>query len=183
MTAVFTLFGLLIAAGSFAAIVWSAAVTARRIWPPKRYHDVLTPVLVWAPTFALAGILLWLGAEGWGAIPLPGWLRWGVGVPVIVLANLAVWSEAARFGARQTGGDVGPLRTQGLYRRSRNPQYLADAAMILGWLALSASPAVAVVGSATIAVLAAAPFAEEPWLAERHSDDWHDYSARVRRYF
>ena len=55
--------------------------------------------------------------------------------------------------------------------------------MILGWLALSASPAVAVVGSATIAVLAAAPFAEEPWLAERHGDDWHDYSARVRRYF
>lgn len=70
-----TLAGLAIAGGTLAAILWSIAWPDRRIWPPERYDPVWTPIRVWVPTFALAGIIVWLGVVEWGAINLPPWLR------------------------------------------------------------------------------------------------------------
>jgi len=112
--------GLGIAAATLASIVWSIAVPERRIWPPRRY-TVITPVLVWVPTFSLFGILVVLGIWGWGDPAIPGWLRFGVGIPIILIGNVVVWSEVTHFGMPQTGGAKGTLRTTGMYRYSRYP--------------------------------------------------------------
>lgn len=178
-----TIGGLSIAGGTLAAILWSIARPDRRIWPPERYDPVWTPIRVWVPTFALAGIIVWLGVVEWGAISLPPWLRWGVGLPLILAANVAVWSEVAQFGVHRTGGAEGPLRTDGLYRWSRNPQYVADTTMVLGWILLSAAPSAALVGAAAIAILLSAPFSEERWMEERHGDGWRRYVETTPRYF
>ena len=133
MPTVLVFTGLMIAAATFAAIFWSIAYPDRRLWPPKRY-TMATPILVWVPTFTLFGILIVLGVIEWGSLPIPTWLRFGVGVPLIIAGNVVVWSEAAQFGIAQTGGAKGSLRTGGMYRYSRNPQYVADIAMIVGCL-------------------------------------------------
>ena len=181
MSAVLVIIGFLIAAVTFGALVWSIAYPAKRIWPPKTY-SAWTPVVVWVPTFALFGTLIALGVIGWGQMELPTWLRYGLGIPIVVLSNIVVWSAVQRFGIAQTGGAEGTLKTDGLYRYSRNPQYVADAFMIFGWLVLSASPIALVVGILAIAVLMIAPFAEEPWLRERFGGEFDDYCARTRRY-
>lgn len=173
--------GLVIATATFAAIFWSIAYPDRRLWPPKRY-TMATPILVWVPTFTLFGILIVLGVIEWGSLPIPTWLRFGVGVPLIVAGNVVVWSEAAQFGIAQTGGAKGSLRTSGMYRYSRNPQYVADIAMIVGWIILCASAGAALVGLAGIIVLIAAPFAEEPWLKEQYGSAFEAYRATVRRF-
>ena len=118
----------------------------------------------------------------WGSLPIPTWLRYGAGIPLIVAGNIIVWSEVAHFGIAQTGGAKGSLRTGGMYRYSRNPQYVADIAMIVGWIVLCASFGVALIGIAGIAVLTAAPFAEEPWLKENYGSAFEDYKATVRRF-
>lgn len=182
MQTVLIVVGLLIAVGTMAAILWSIAYPERRLWPPKRY-TMATPVLVWVPTFTLFGILLILGVMNWGNLPIPTWLRFGAGVPLIVAGNIIVWSEVAQFGIAQTGGAKGSLWTGGIYRYSRNPQYLADITMIVGWVLLCASYGVALLGLAGIVVLLAAPFTEEPWLKERYGSDFEDYKATVRRFF
>ena len=181
MSAVFVIIGFLIAAASRGGLVWSIAYPARRIWPPKAY-SVWTPIVVWVPTFALSGTLIALGVIGWGQMELPAWIRYGLGIPIVVLSNIVVWSAVRRFGIAQTGGAEGTLKTNGLYRYSRNPQYVADAFMIFGWLILSASPNALAVGILAIAVLMIAPFAEEPWLRERFGRAFDDYCARTRRY-
>jgi len=89
----------------------------------------------------------------------------------------------AAFGIDQTGGATGTLRTTGLYRYSRNPQYVADIVMIIGWLLLSASYVAIPLGVVGILVLATAPLAEEPWLSEQYGDEYDTYVTRVRRYF
>lgn len=170
-----------IAIGTLAAILWSIARPQRRLWPPQRYTAV-TPFLVWVPTFALFGALVGLGALGWGTIALPDWLRFGIGLPLIVLGNLGVWAEVAKFGVPQTGGAKGTLKTDGLYRFSRNPQYVADSAMVFGWMLVSAAPLVFAVGCFAIAVLLVAPFAEEPWLKEKYGIEYEQYAQKVRRF-
>ena len=173
--------GLMIAAATFAAMLWSIAFPARRLWPPKRY-TMATSILVWVPTFTLFGILIVFGVKEWGSLPIPTWLRFGVGVPLIVVGNVIVWTEVAQFGIAQTGGAKGSLRTGGMYRYSRNPQYVADIAMIFGWIVLCASSGAALVGIAGIAVLISAPFAEEPWLKEQYGSAYEEYKAKVRRF-
>lgn len=56
----------------------------------------------------------------WGTIALPNWMRFGLGIPLIVIGNIVVWSEVAHFGIAQTGGAKGTLRSGGMYRYSRN---------------------------------------------------------------
>jgi len=173
--------GLGIAGCTLAAILWSIAVPSRRIWPPRRYGP-LTLLLVWGPTFALFGIIVALGILGWGELEIAVWLRYGVGIPMIVLSNVAVWYEVSHFGIAQTSGSEGSLRTGGLYRYSRNPQYVADIVMVLGWCLLSASYGTIIVGMVGIIVLLAAPVAEESWMQERYGSDYDAYASRVRRF-
>lgn len=173
--------GLGVAVGTLAAILWSIARPERRLWPPQRY-TAMTPVLVWVPTFMLFGALVALGVLGWGAITLPEWLRFGIGLPLIVLGNVGVWVEVLKFGVPQTGGAKGTLKTDGLYRFSRNPQYVSDSAMVFGWMLVSAAPLVSLVGCFAIAVLLVAPFAEEAWLSENYGHTYDQYRQRVRRF-
>ena len=77
---------------------------------------------------------------------------------------------------------MGKLQTGGFYRFSRNPQYVADIGMVLGWMVLTAAHLVMLVGLAAIIVLAAAPFSEEPWLRSQYGSDFDKYATQVRRY-
>lgn len=174
--------GLAISGITLIAIVLSIANPEKRLWPPHHYTRI-TPMIVWIPTFTLALILICLGILGWGTLPLPTWLRYGIGIPVIVLSNAAVWYEALQFGMAQTGGAKGTLRTTGFYRYSRNPQYVADSMMVAGWSILSAAPLTMVLGALAIIVLIAAPFAEEPWLRQQYGTDYERYFLKVRRFF
>jgi protein-S-isoprenylcysteine O-methyltransferase Ste14 len=173
--------GLGLAAATLASILWSIAFPERRIWPPQHYTAV-TPILVWMPTFSLFGILILLGVWGWGDLAVPVWLRFGIGMPLIVIGNVVVWSEVAHFGVPQTGGAKGTLRTAGMYRYSRNPQYVADIGIVGGWMILTSSPSVLILGLVAILVLIAAPFSEEPWLKEQYGSEFEAYAMRVRRF-
>jgi len=176
-----TVLGLTISVATVAVLLWSIARPERRIWPPQSYGR-WTPFFVWVPTFALSGIIIVLGTMQWGEFGLPIWLRYGLGLPIIVLANFCVWSEVAKFGVEQTGGAEGKLKTDGLYRFSRNPQYVADAAMIVGWLLLSASPAAVLISAVAITALLIAPLAEEPWLKDKYGESYVSYMSKVRRF-
>jgi len=163
------------------AIVWSIVRPDRRIWPPLSYVTV-TPFVVWGVTYTLFGAIIALGIIGWGQAAIAGRLQYGLGPLLIILGNLAVWTEVIRFGLPQTGGAVGQLKIDGLYRYSRNPQYIADIAILIGWALFCASlvalPAI-VVG---IFILLVAPIAEEPWLEKHYGNSYLEYKSKVRRY-
>lgn len=173
--------GLSFAASALAIMLWSIARPSQRIWPPQQYGQTVK-MCVWVPTLAIFGAIIGLGVLGWNDADLPVWVRFGIGLPLIVLGHISVWREVVAFGIDQTGGATGTLHTTGLYRYSRNPQYVADTAMIIGWLLLSASYIAVPLGIVGILVLATAPLAEEPWLSERYGDEYDTYVARVRRF-
>ena len=167
---------------TLAAVMWSIVRPNHRIWPPKAFSPAMA-IMCWGGTLAFFGAVIGLGILGWGGISLPNWLRYGVGPVLIVAGNAGVWFEVAGFGVDQTMGAEGELKTGGLYRYSRNPQYVCDIAILVGFGLLSASalalPAILV----GITVLIAFPFAEESWLEERYGAAYFNYRSIVRRFF
>ncbi|WP_299140238.1 isoprenylcysteine carboxylmethyltransferase family protein [uncultured Tateyamaria sp.] len=181
MVVLLTSIGIVIAFGTLAAMVWSIVYPERRLWPPNEY-TALTPILVWVPTFTLFGTMIGVGVMEWGSWSIPAAIRYGLGGALIALGNLGVWSEVMKFGVDQTGGASGVLRTGGLYRYSRNPQYVSDMMIVLGWMLMSASPSAFVIGLVSVSVLIVAPFAEEPWLRRTYGERYADYATKVRRF-
>ena len=163
------------------ALAWSIAYPDRRIWPPKKATTGIK-VRVWAATIAIFSATFLLGISDWNSMDWPAEIRWGVGLSLIVTGNLTVWIGVMKIGFAATSGEVAELETDGLYSYSRNPQYVADMAILVGWAILSASSWAALVAAVGVLTLAVAPFAEEPWLEENYGKRFRVYKGRVRRY-
>jgi len=66
----------------------------------------------------------------------------------------------------QTMGQGRELMTHGPYRWTRNPQYLGDILLMVGFVLWSDSPLALAVAVPLIAAFVLFPFTEEPWLAK-----------------
>lgn len=164
-----------------AMLVWSILFPTRRLWPPKRV-SLLSQVLVWLPTILIFAGAFMVGITDWNALNWPAWLRWGIGLPLILAGNAVVWPAALDIGLDATSGAEAELKTGGFYRWSRNPQYVADIGILVGWAMLSASPFswFIVVGGVSLFIFA--PFAEEPWLEEVYGAPYRAYKERTARF-
>ncbi len=166
----------------FATLVWSIAFPERRVWPLKKATAGIK-IRVWAATIAIFAAAFVLGVTDWNSLEWPAPIRWSVGLTLIIVGNIAVWRGVIKIGFDATSGEVDIIKTAGLYVWSRNPQYVVDMAIILGWAVLSASIWSISVAALGIVVLGIAPLAEEPWLEENYGQQYPDYRNRVRRYF
>lgn len=163
-------------------VIWSILVPHKRLWPLPE----LTPLiftLIWVPTYLAFGSVIVLSIMDWNHFGWPSALRWGIGLPLIIIGHFAVWHGVRLLGLKATSGAPDALKTKGLYRYSRNPQYTTDIAMLLGWTILSASlwpvPLILVL----IAALLLAPLAEEPWLQQVYGAEYEVYCKKTRRFF
>lgn len=121
------------------------------------------------------------GLCDWNVLDLPPQVRWGVGIPLIVVGNSVVWSGVYQLGNRATSGEAVKLRTTGIYEYSRNSQYVADIAILVGWGVLCASAwAIPVVLFGVIALLIA-PIPDEPWMEMTFGATFRKYRLSVRR--
>ena len=164
-----------------AAFGWSIAFPERRIWPPKQATTGIK-LRVWFATISIFTATFILGIANWNSFGWPISVRWGIGLSLIILGNVVVSIGVRKIGFGATSGEVAELKTDGLYRYSRNPQYVADMTILVGWAVLSASGWAILVAVFGVIVLAAAPFAEEPWLEDTYGKDYLAYKKRVRRY-
>lgn len=165
-----------------AMLLWSILVPDRRLWPPRRV-SLLSQLLVWLLTIAVFAGAAVVGIAQWNALEWPAWIRWVAGLPLVLAGNAVVWPAALIIGFDATSGAESELKTDGFYRWSRNPQYVADMGILLGWAILSASPLAwgIVVGGVSLFILAT--FAEEPWLEQVYGAPYIIYRRRVPRFF
>ncbi len=152
-------------------------------WPPPR---------LWSWQFFAAWLLagyvglvfLLLGVLDLNSGFLPGiWLR----LPFVLALFLCAWIigawTATVFGLRHTLGLGTRLVTGGPYRYTRNPQYICDSLQILGYMLLTNSWMVWIIGALGVLLNVMAPRVEEPWLEERFGDEYRAYKRRVPRFF
>jgi protein-S-isoprenylcysteine O-methyltransferase Ste14 len=139
--------------------------------------------------FGIYGFVPWLigrrGAKvGWrngrpSALNRAGLIPLGLGA-----AGLA-WNLAVRFAPGETVPvSLVPenLISRGPYRFSRNPMYVCEQALLLGWTVYFGSPGLLFGASALGAGMQYAVGREERTLEERFGDSWREYASRVPRW-
>lgn len=130
-------------------------------------HGMCVGIVVWGMEWTHpAGRLAWLG------IPLMG-----IGLGITVYAM-----DLFRTFSRWLGTSTPGLQTNGLYRYSRNPQFVGYGLLILGFL-LAWWNSLAWLGLLSYAALAhAVTLIEEEHLTRIYGDSYREYCHRVPRY-
>lgn len=171
------------AAGAYmlGMLLWSIARPERRVWPPDNATTAIQ-FRVWFITVLIFAAAFFLGLLDWNYFGLPAPIRWGIGLPLILIGNIVVWRGVHKIGLAATSGEASGLQIDGLYSWSRNPQYVADIVILIGWGTLAASLWALPVLAMGLTVLLAAPLAEESWLEEVYGDSYRNYRSGVRRY-
>jgi len=180
--------GLAIAAVVAAALVVLAALMIATILPgsfrlwPTPGNSSWQNYVFW-PLFrtgmgglpAAAALLADLGGPLW-------WLQLLIGIPLIIAGFGVTFYAYFNLGLDNTYGADESLVTDGLYRYSRNPQYVAS---ILGYVGIAiAAGSWVVCGLVTLAVLVYSlmPLAEEPWLRKVFGEAYDDYMRTTPRF-
>jgi len=174
--------GMMAGAYMLGILLWSIAQPERRIWPPDNATTAIK-FRVWFMTILIFTAAFLLGVLDWNHFDWPASLRWGIGLPLVIIGNIVVWRGVHKIGMAATSGEATGLKTDGLYKWSRNPQYVADIVILIGWCILAASLWTLPMLAVGLAVLMVAPIAEEPWLIEKYGAAYKNYKSTVRRYF
>jgi protein-S-isoprenylcysteine O-methyltransferase Ste14 len=72
--------------------------------------------------------------------------------------------------------------TTGLYRYSRNPQYVASIIGFTGLAIAVGTPETIMLSALAILVYTLLPYAEEPWLEKAYGEAYRAYEARTPRF-
>lgn len=174
---------------ALAAGVLGAGTTAvlRRMEAEYSTEDTLTTPTVaamYATYTAHAAALAWAGARRVWAVQLPSRISRTVGTALAVAGSGCALAGARPFGAsaQLSGTEPGTLHATGIYRYSRNPQYLG---LVMGatGIALARRSAFAGLSAAGIWLVYRRWIpCEESHLARMFGDPYLTYKSRVPRW-
>ena len=153
-----------------------------RFWPPSgpRSWQFLT---AWFMALLVTANFLILGLLNFDRFILPGfWVRLPFALTFFIFGGLIGSWSFWKFGIKTTIGLGDQLITGGPYRFSRNPQYIGDISNILGFMILTNSWMVGIIGVFGIILNLLAPFTEEPWLEDKFGEAYQAYKQKVPRF-
>jgi protein-S-isoprenylcysteine O-methyltransferase Ste14 len=156
----------------------TAFTDSYRFWPPGTDEGKRSVYLFCSNGFLLCTLSTTVLDAGSVTIPL--WSR-VVGGVVVVFAVGLLMRSAFELGEEETEGRVGELRTDGLYRYTRNPQNLGGILFFWSLAVVSASLLVAILASAVTIWMVVQSRIEEPWLQEKY-DGYAEYARTVPRF-
>jgi protein-S-isoprenylcysteine O-methyltransferase Ste14 len=163
------------------SIVFSILFPAHRIWPPDKSSSWKHYLMWLLFDISTVGIIV-VGILDRGSLAFPRWMQIAIGVPLLVGGiGFSLWSIMI-LGPSSTYGNEGPLILRGPYRISRNPQYLGFIGALIGWSIVTSSWATILATLVWIVPLVLVPFAEEPWLLQRHGSEYEEYLRNVPRF-
>ncbi len=147
---------------------------SKRSWPHRTFMLLFRLFLY--PLIALSVLAFEPAAE------CSSLVQYGSGVTLFTLGfGLALWITL-QMGWRNAFGEKRGLVTDGWFRFSRNPVYVATWIGLVGWGLIANQLPVTILLLAWAVLYLLAPFFEEPWLEAQYGAAYLDYKARTRRF-
>jgi protein-S-isoprenylcysteine O-methyltransferase Ste14 len=151
-----------------------------KLWPTPGKHSWQSYTF-WPLFRGGLGLTILLGSWQFMSAPAHGWDAAIGSLLALAGFGLTVYGYFD-LGIGNTYGAGEKLVMTGLYRYSRNPQYVASIIALAG-LALAVGTAeTAVLCAMAVAVYVLLPFAEEPWLAKAYGASYEAYKRDTPRF-
>ena len=152
-----------------------------QFWPSTK-HNSWQYRSLWGTVRILVvciGLISWFE---WSSLDIPNWLRFYVALPISVIAAMLGTTAFLQLGWRNTHGEAAGFIETGLYKYSRNPQYVFYSIAFIFLGILVASSKVIVLLVLVSFCYLSSPFPEERWLVEQYGEKYLAYKRRVPRY-
>ena len=178
---------------NYASLLWLAGVifvlfSTFALWALRREYQQRGKLSWFGSTihvvgYAVHGMFCSLLAWGPAGVPPLGQIAW-LGVPLMVLGlGITIYAmDWFRTFSRWVGNNTPGLFTNGLYRYSRNPQFVGYGLFILGFFIVWWTPLAWVGFLSYIALAYAVTLVEEEHLTRAYGDSYRQYCQRVPRY-
>lgn len=161
-------------------LLLTAFTDVLKLWPTPAKQSWQSYVF-WPLFRGGLGMTILDGAATFGLAPSDDWHA-ALGLP-LALAGLGVTIYGYfDLGIENTYGSQDRLVTSGLYRYSRNPQYVASMLGFLGLAVAVASMQLLLLCTLAVGVYALLPLAEEPWLERAYGASYTRYQQRTPRF-
>ena len=152
-----------------------------KLWPAP--HNGCWQSYVFWPLFRGGlGLTLLAGALAFAARQDVSYGFWLAGLPMLLAGAGFLIYGFVNLGIEQTYCGEKGLVTGGLYRYSRNPQYVASIVAFTGLAIAAHSPALLALCALAALVYVLMPYAEEPWLLAAYGDAYRKYQAATPRF-
>lgn len=150
-------------------------------WPPPGRGTWQYQTLWWSirTLIVCIAIVIYTNHSTWN---IPQSLRYYLALPIFVCSFLIGTIAAFQLGWKNTHGIADRFIEQGMYKFSRNPQYVLYAMSFLSLAVFVASIKAAILLSLLALWYLLAPFPEEKWLEREYGEAYTLYKAKVSRY-
>ena len=176
------LFGMLCIGTAINLLGLVATIFAKfQIWPPPKKQSWQFWLTWISFIFLMIGIPI-LGILDFGTLGLTHFSRYIIGGGLILFSVPIGLAAIRKLSLRQTLGLEGRLLTSGIYRYSRNPQYVTHVLLVVAIVLITNSMLVLTVGVFYSLWFMISPFSEELWLEKQFGRAYEEYCNRVPRF-
>ncbi len=163
------------------ALLLTIRITTIQIWPPPSSRSSQFWFTWISFTYFMMGIPV-LGILDYGSLGLSGLPRFiSAGILFLIAFPVGI-SAMYQLSFKQTLGLKGKFTTAGVYRFTRNPQYVTHVLLIAAVVLATNSSLALIVGIPYSLWFILAPFAEEQWLKDQFGEEYDSYCHRVPRF-
>ncbi len=149
-------------------------------WPPPSTPSWQGMTLVWLFRIFIVCLSLLSFMDFNNAIGA-SW-RFVVGIPLMVIGFGLASLWTSQLGWRNAHGAAKGLKTDGIFRWSRNPVYVVSIIAMFGWALTVSAWSVSTLLAVWALLYIGAPYIEEPWLEKQYGEAFVSYKNRVPRY-
>lgn len=168
--------------GTLSVLLWRTLTSDTfRLWPTTD-RDSWQHFSFWTLFRVGLGAVILTTILDWGSFPYPHWSYYVLGVPLMLAGFGTNFYGYTNLGVENTYGEKKGLVTTGLYRFSRNPQYVATIAGFIGLALVSNSTLSYLAAPLVVLVYALLAHVEEPWLRKAYGEAYDRYAETTPRF-